>query len=186
MNQRRDQPKSTATILLAIENMSRFALPAARFRSASRTNSANLACVHTRHVRQARKKMQPRLQNPSPGQREESSFCVLSRWALSLSLFRPFTSRPPPLLAFLTVSFMSPRLNVRRIKYSRLNISLSSRRSPIYFFYYHSRFTYLCVFICTSPYFVSFISTRRIFPFTNALYLRLTDDNELSSIDIFI
>jgi len=45
------------------ENVSRFASSAARFRSTSCTNSMNLACVHTCHVRHAKKKMQPRLQN---------------------------------------------------------------------------------------------------------------------------
>lgn len=43
----------------------------------------------------------------------------------SLSPFFALLLLVLPLLPFLSVSFMSPRLNVRRIKYSRLNVSLS-------------------------------------------------------------
>lgn len=131
--------------------MSRFAFPAARFRSAGRTNSMNLAYVHTCHVRHARKKRQPRLRARSR-RRERSQrgcFCVLSRW-LPFSLFYfPFSHFSLPFLSRLWVS----GLNVRRIKHLRLSVSLSLRRSPILsiFLYYRSRFvsvsrSYIAVF----------------------------------------
>lgn len=139
------------------ENIFRFASSTVRFCSASCTSSVNLACVHTCHVRHAWKKMRLHVQNRPRHKGKESTgcFCVLNRW---LSPLFALLLLILPLLAFLSISFMSRRLNVRRIKYSRLNMSLSLRRNPILSIFLYFRFTiYLFLFLTVYRY-IWFIS----------------------------